>query len=504
MKKQFLLMTILCLAASLMRAERTYAAGQDPEVSILENPLDGINIVPDAPVTTTEENDKTNPPLIVNGDMEDDISMELTKAPGSGGWMELTDAAVVGAWRYIGGWNENAATVEQVENGGVNNSRCLSIKALNETTDVMFAQKVTGLKPGRFYKASAKVKTEKIEGGMGANICLGYVSPSSGTLTGTHSEWQDVTLEIDDVPESGEITLCLRLGYCAADSKGIAYFDDVVLEEIPLYIRTSKHFRLAVSKDLDLPVPDQVVDEWLANMDKVYESISELFGGKVPFDGDVITIRSQKGIDAWAYSGNPIKWHQDYISETLRWVQERDDWCFGIMHEIGHDFAPDYFNATHAWNWNEEIFANFRMFYALEKLNAKVSQTTTTVQEDGSLIGEENKIYTGTEIQQFYKSGVDNCYDRTIGAGRAVEMGNALCYCLLRIKEKYGWKLYQDVFEELYSIPRNAEKEDKMNQWERFEYFLSFLTKHAKADRNELFSVQELQVIKSYLSTQMP
>ena len=307
-------------------------------------------------------------------------------------------------------------------------------------------------------------------------------------------------LEIDDVPESGEITLCLRLGYAGAASRGIAYFDDVALEEITdLYIRTSKHFRLAVSKDL-VSVSDQVVDEWLANLDKVYECMSELFKGKVPFNGDVTTIRSGK-IDAWAYSGNPIQWNEDYISETLRSVQQRGDWCFGLMHEIGHNFAPDYFNATSAWNWNEEIFANFRMFYALEKLNAKVIQTATTVQEDGSLKWEE-KTYTGTEIQQFYKSEVDNGYDRTIGAGRAVEMGNALCYCLIRIKEKYGWKLYQDVFEELYSIPRNEEQENKMNQWEKFEYFLSFLTKHAKADRNELFSVQELQVIKSYLSTQ--
>lgn len=41
-----------------------------------------------------------------------------------------------------------------------------------------------------------------------------------------------------------------------------------------------------------------------------------------------------------------------------------------------------------------------------------------------------------------------------------------------------------------------------MNQWQKFEYFLSFLTKHAKVDTNELFSKQELQVIKSYLSTQ--
>ena len=81
-------------------------------------------------------------------------------------------------------------------------------------------------------------------------------------------------------------------------------------------------------------------------------------------------------------------------------------------------------------------------------------------------------------------------------------MGNALCYCLIRIKETYGWELYQDVFEELYSIPRNEEPEKNMNQWQKFEYFLSFLTKHAKVDTNELFSKQELQVIKSYLSTQ--
>lgn len=36
------------------------------------------------------------------------------------------------------------------------------------------------------------------------------------------------------------------------------------------------------------------------------------------------------------------------------------------MHEIGHNFAPYISGATYAWNWNEEIFANFRMFYALE------------------------------------------------------------------------------------------------------------------------------------------
>ena len=228
-------------------------------------------------------------------------------------------------------------------------------------------------------------------------------------------------------------------------------------------------------------------------------TIYEMATGKVPFDGKIISIRS-KEIDAWAYAGNPIQWNKNYIYESLQTIR-RGDWCFGIMHEIGHNFAPYISGATYAWNWNEEIFANFRMFYALEKLNAKVITTASVVQADGSFESQE-KTYTGSELLQLYKSETDNCYDRTIGAGRAVEMGNALCYCLIRIKETYGWELYQDVFEELYSIPRDEEQEKNMNQWQKFEYFLSFLTKHAKADTNELFSKQELQVIKSYLSTQ--
>ena len=80
-----------------------------------------------------------------------------------------------------------------------------------------------------------------------------------------------MVLEIDDVTENGEIILCLRLGNTAASSKGLAYFDDVVLKENQdLYIRTSKHFRLVVSRDL-VPISDQLIDEWLANMDDVYE-----------------------------------------------------------------------------------------------------------------------------------------------------------------------------------------------------------------------------------------
>lgn len=90
---------------------------------------DSNNFRQEPDTTIPLEEDKTNPSLIVNGDMEDDISMDLSTI------------AVSGVWSYIGGWNAKAAIVEQKENSGVNNSRCLAIIALDEDTDVMFAQR---------------------------------------------------------------------------------------------------------------------------------------------------------------------------------------------------------------------------------------------------------------------------------------------------------------------------------------------------------------------------
>ena len=425
---------------------------------------------------------------VTNGDFEGDISLVIAKE------------AVAGEWRYLGGWNPDAAQVTHADGKGVDGSRCLSIIALNQDTDVMCAQKIIGLVPGGYYKASAKVKTDMIIGGKGANICLDYLwAPSSAGLTGSNSKWKSISLDIDDVPESGEITLCLRLGSTAASSSGLVYFDDVKMyENEDLYIRSSKHLKLVIDKK-DLTVSDDVIDGWLANLDKVYECYRELFSGMVPFDGKITTIRAAT-IGAWAYAGNPIQWNRDYIEQTLSMVR-RGDWCFGLMHEIGHNFAPYINDAAYTFDWNEELFANFRMYYALEKLNATVITTASVPQPDGTYKSQE-KTYVGTELKTLYKSETSNCYDRTIAVGNAVEMGNALCYKLIEIKERFGWDVYKKAFYELYQLPRNEEEEKSMNNWQKFEYFLSFLSKHAGQDVHSCFTTSELNTIQTYLQNE--
>lgn len=450
---------------------------------------DYTDMMPDLP--EIDEQTPVQPPVasknyIVNGDLEDDIPVTMASE------------AVAGEWRYIGGWNPSAAKVAHEQDRGVDGSRCLSIIALEQDTDVMFAQKVTGLKPGGYYRASAKVKTDMVTGGKGANICQEYLwSPASDGVVGSVNKWKTITVDVDDVPQSGEITLCLRLGNTAASSKGLVYFDDVkLMENDELYIRESKHLRLVIDKTYKC-ITDEVIDQWLANLDKVYECYEELFSGMVPFEGKITTIRAAS-IDAWAYAGNPIKWNRNYIETTLAQVN-RGDWCFGLMHEIGHNFAPYINNATYTFDWNEELFANFRMFYALEKLNATVITTASIPQPDGTYKSQE-KTYVGARLLDLYQSETDNCYERTIAAGRSVEMGNALCYKLIKIKEKYGWDLYKKAFADLYKIPRNEEEEKAMNNWQKFEYFMSFLTKHAGENvMNTCFTPVELNTIKTYL-----
>lgn len=480
MKLQAFFISLLVLAVSCTKP--------DNKLPDEGNPDDGGNTeIPEIPEPEIN--------YIVNGDMEEEISTEIVKEP------------EVGKWVYLGGWNNEAATVTHEPDNGVKGSRSLSILAMNEDVDVMFAQKVTGLEPGGYYKATAKVKTDMVRGGKGANMCLEYLwAPSSDGILGSKSTWTNITLDVDDVNESGEAVICLRLGNTAASSTGLVYFDDVKLvENQDLYIRSSEHLRLVVDKE-DVRISDAAIDAWLANLDKVYEAYEELFSGMVPFDGKITTIRAST-ISAWAFAGNPIQWNRDYVAEALSLVA-RGDWCFGLMHEIGHNFAPYMNDGTYTFDFNEELFANFRMFYALEKLNATVITTASVPQEDGTYVSQE-RTYKGAELLKLYESETTNCFDRTVKAGKAEEMGNALCYMLIKIKEKYGWELYQKAFLDLYNRPRNQEEEKTMNHWERLEYFLDCLNVHAREitgkpgeNVRSCFSTPEWNTVKAYLSTQ--
>ena len=423
--------------------------------------------------------------LVSNFDFEKDV--DLTK----------TSIFSQNNWSYVGGWNEAKGNVQQLINRGINGSRCLAFIAPSEDVDIKVGQRITGLKPNTYYKATARIKTEDVQNGRGAHISLDYLwAPTSEGVTGT-KDWTTVSLEIDEVPASGIINLCVRLGNTAAASRGVAYFDNIILKENKdLYVRESEHFKIIIDKK-NVSVSEDVVTEWLGNLDSVYKSLVTLFSGRKPFNGRKMVIRQAK-INAWAYAGEPIQWNENYISSELLSLN-KGNWSFGIMHETGHNFASHIAGGNRSWNWNEEIFANFRMYYALEQLNGVVVINASVPDGKGGYKNDEKK-YVGSEIKTLYKSETSNCYDRTIGVGSTAENGNAVCWTLIRIQERYGWDIFIKAFDELYKLPQNTEEEKNWSQWQKFEYFLSFLSKYAGEDvRTTTYSKNELDVIKRSL-----
>ncbi len=327
--------------------------------------------------------------------------------------------------RFARYWNHNAGevpgTVEYLPGGGADGGGCVKI-ASAEKTALAIKHKLTGLHPGKLYRLSALMKCDSVQDGRGAVL---YLDPEGLEQSWNASEfaygtndWTEVYM--DFVPDrQGEAVVCCGLGfpwgtYNGGKASGTVWYDNVKVTPAPeeaLYTREGEHIVLKLDRD-KVTVSDADIDAWLSKLDRTVE-----FG----------------------------------------------DWGFGIIHEIGHVFSQGNISGTGRWNWNDEIFANFRMSYALEACDGTMSQ--------------RDICYRGADVINYYKI----FYDETIGAGIPKNNGDALHYTFLRIKERYGWDVYKKAFRELYALGDSGQ-EGLETSYDKFLFFLSYVSKAAGED----------------------
>lgn len=379
-----------------------------------------------------------------------------------------------GVWTQQDGWRGNNAVVTYEPNGGYKSSGGIKIECINETTDKPVSQTVTGLIPGKLYELSAMIKVKGITktDGRGGNIGLyGHqVWTSSPAFTGSH-DWEKRSVKF--IADKESVDIACRLGFTAGDSNGTAWFDEVKLgSPAGMYHRESEHVALYVEEEL-VNISNKLIDEWLSKLDDIYDSYTKLFPFFLPFEGKKMIILSGV-IDAWAYAGYPIEWNRDYISSTFTEIEKYGNTVFGIMHEMGHNFAPgNYLTGKYAtgnydaWNWNEELFANFRMYYALYDTNH-----TTYI---------NNQTYIGKEIIGMYKEQ----YDKSLAVGKA-DGGDGLMYIMCEMVEDYGWEPFKKAFRELYDVDPSVCLGEKNQRWPKIQNFFEILSKHA--DRDDILS----------------
>ncbi len=398
--------------------------------------------------------------------------------------------------RYAKG---SKATVEIVEGQGVASSKCLKI--FQHPNDgpccVGVERTLTGLEPDQLYRMRARVKYSDVTNGEGTGPVI--FSPntkqywnSSQYLYGTNMKgWTTVTVDfLSDDEGTARITAALGFwqggmangGY----SSGAALFDDIEVFKVDSELTTveGEHIKIFIEPSKTV-VSKIVLEEWVANMDKMYESYIELMGD-APHEGRKLSILTTRGMYSgyWALAGYPILWSINYsaVEDSFYQMRDYDDWCFGILHEIGHVFNI----GNTSWNWNDEMFANFRMHYGLEMNQGKVYMNGA----DG-----KKRIYTGGEILDMYK--ID--YDNTVGSK---VNDNGIHYMLARMANEHalGWEPFKKTFNYL----RQNGCPGTRTKYDRFEHFVNTLDRFAKetnanANAWSYFSNSEINSIKKQL-----
>ncbi len=357
-------------------------------------------------------------------------------------------------------WQFNEADFLWEEGSGIDGSRCI---CLHHTTpnDSRFIQTLE-LKPFTSYMLEGWVKGENIKNQQGgtvfANISImeewNYRNSPSGTF-----DWMKLNFCFT-TDSSGKAKIGLRLGYFGNVVTGRAWFDNFTLSETDtlcgLEVHEGLHLKtLLKAEDLEV-ISDNNMYRWLGHLDSCYEKYYELVGF-TPYGGEIIEILSVDDYPGgWAVAGNPIKWYQPWIKQELRTINDQDNWSFGIMHEISHDFDHS------SWNFYGEHFANFKLYYAAEKLKSTI------------VLG--GNIYEKGEIKEIFRNDYHDRLDSYYKDGSVTKFRDGLTYRYICLKDSIGWEPFKNAF-------RFCKDEDFSGRpLEKYIHFLDLLSRFSETD----------------------
>ena len=369
-------------------------------------------------------------------------------------------------------------------------SSILTLKSAEKSSPFVFSSVDSGCvvnteEEGRLmatcYTNDAKDSLQ-VDGGLVDLVFIGKKGGSTGLkfdcVDNTSTDSNIVTLENRE-----DIISCGANGTSVVNVvKGLGLLDPTLGDDTGYKNLSGRYINLALDKEYARVISDDQLNNWLSRLDTAYADYFELTGWK-PYGGGKITIQSVDCGDncyGWAWAGQTISWARQWWQEDeLKRINDNDDWSFGILHEISHDF--DNYGV---WDFDNEMMANFKMVYVLEKEKGRIQQN--------------NKYYIGAEIKDFYKKANDYGYDAILKKykdGKYDDLkntiGNFLLYKLLDIRDDVGgWDTYKQVFRNLTSKGTLASENQKINA------FLDEISNVSHKDINTMFSEDEKAILE--------
>jgi hypothetical protein len=397
------------------------------------------------------------------------LPLDVPSIVANGGFEEGADEP--SSWRKEA-WVAERSLFRWEKDNPVCGSKCISITNFEEN-DARWIQSVR-VTPGEVYVLSGRIKGEAIQGNsIGANLFAtdsDFHHTESENSTGTF-DWKTVTMTFI-APQSGVVDIGCRLGFFGSTVTGTAYFDDISVEVDSTY-RVVEGRNIVLNLERSDTEPSTIRPEtlagWVEKLDRAYDEYSVLVGAK-PAGGEKIWILSTRSYPGgWAVAGNPILWYQPYIRNELSLVEREGDWSFGILHEIGHDF-----DIEDRWNYDAEFFANFKMYYVVISLQAKVSPS-------------HDRYYTGSELKDFYRLAI-------VPGKPSMD---AITYRWIVMTEEIGWDPFMNTFRFFLALPRSDIPATRL---EKYHLFMDKLSDFSGRDAYEWIPPEENALLEAYLA----
>lgn len=383
-----------------------------------------------------------------------------------------------------------------LENNYVNETNVMMLEALGSERGFAKIEQEIQLEPNTRYELSGEIKTALTNSSSkGAYITVSGSNSHTEILQDVQqvagdTDW--LTYKIDFLsPSDGKVKVIIGLGDYWNRVHGQAYFDNISITKcenvIPL---EGKHVGILIDNKYKT---GQNLKPTIDYLDFAYEKYAELVG-QDPYTNNklfFVPTYQERYAHAVALSGNPIKVRYEHTKNVFRPVSLNGNLAlsFTLLHEMGHDFDINWSNS---WAFRLELMANFKMFYVLEEYQKQYGYALT---------GRDDKELTMEELREELEFGIRS-YNEMLSYIDDIDnmavipnCDGAIEYCLLRIKDKYGWGIFKSAF-------RNMKGNYYNNPLESFNALLEQLQWSYNPNGTEIkdtFQENELRYIRKYL-----
>ena len=205
------------------------------------------------------------------------------------------------------------------------------------------------------------------------------------------------------------------------------------------------------------------LQRWVNDLETAYADYAELTGW-TPYRHVYINMLAPETAWGYACEGGIIQIDADCIYEDLRlnFARRKNDWNFGLLHELSHLFEAD----SRPWDFHAEVLADYKLAYVMTKNNC------AAVPADWY---SDNREYTGWDVIDVYRG--DGPLKDTLTVF-------SLSGKLSEVMKEIGWDAAKQTF-------RNYPDTTNLTPEENFMLFIDLLSQYSGKDVRAMFTDAE-------------